>query len=144
MLKNINFRNIFHSIWIGAVISFLIQIKLNEPLNISVNILIIIAGGIIGLIIGGVSETITAFLPKKIAGTGLFFLINNLLSIVITVTVLFLITINRNIDLDKQTFVTVIFIAVSVIVIINIFDYIWYKKVNKKLERIQKSYDTMK
>jgi len=137
MFSNINYKNIFHSSWIGMLISIIAQIIIGNTAESGIIPAAIAAGAGIGFVIGIITETITAILPISIAKTGLFFFINNLIAILTTIFILFILAYTGKMIMDIHTLKSVIPIAVIIIAVINLFDYIMYKRTNRKLKSYQ-------
>lgn len=138
MLNKINFRNIYMSFWLGAIIGSIAMITLNGFDQNESWLMSIMLSGVIGLLIGGVVECITAILPISIAKPSLFFFINNILAILITI--LFILSYNTifsPIAFSTIDLIKVIGIAIIIIAIANTFDYMSFKKTNKRLKEYQ-------
>ena len=98
--------------------------------------------GLIGFVIGGITEVATAFLPISIAKPRVYFSINGLIAIVVAAIVFLLINHFWGANGITKDEIVTIAIIIMIMTLANILDYVMYKKANKKLkiykERIEK------
>lgn len=137
MLKNINYTNIFKSLFLGIFVGAVVIASLNGYESAQVFILQLLLSGVAGLLIGAVTEIITALLPIDIAKTSIFFFINNMVAIITTVFILF-VTFTIIGENMKEVSLEILIISCIIIAIANIIDYLMYKNTNRKLQDYQK------
>ncbi len=137
MLSHVNYKNISSSFWIGIIIGCCAQVLLNYELQLAHSTVMILSSGAVGLVIGTITELITAFLPVSIAKPKIYFLINNLIGILVTVCIILATSTLRDVGLEQGGFTTIVSIAVSVISIANAIDFYRYKKSNHSLKNYQ-------
>lgn len=137
MLKKINYMNIFKSLFLGIFVGAVVIAYLNGYESAQVFMLQLLLSGVAGLLIGAVTEIITALLPIDIAKTSTFFFINNMVAIITTVFILFVTftIIGGNM---KEVSLEILIISCILIAIANVIDYLMYKNTNRKLQDYQK------
>lgn len=137
MIEKIDWKNVSFSIVIGILIGIISRYYLIRDVHEIFHALSIISSAILGLVIGLIVETFTALLPCSIAGTKLFFLINNIMAIAITLILLIILYFTGFMKIAKPELYKVLMIAAALIALINFIDYINYRITNRKLKRFQ-------
>ncbi|WP_105616402.1 hypothetical protein [Vallitalea okinawensis] len=135
MLEKMNVKNIVYSVYLGLFIGASIQFYFGQHRNIGLFLVVLIISGIIGLLIGGITEFFTALLPISIATTNKYYLFNNIIALMVTLIVFA--SISRFIDLSKHpknNIYMMLFICCT-ISICNLLVYTNHKRINKRLEK---------
>lgn len=138
MLEKINIKNIIYSVYLGLFIGGGIQLYYGQHKHITLFMLVLLISGVIGLIIGTVTEFFTTMLPISIASTNKYYIFNNMIAIIVIFLVLG--SISQFIDVTKyphNSIKMVIFIC-SVIFICNLIVYVKHRRINKMLENFKK------
>lgn len=137
--RQLDMSSILGSFWIGVTITIISMFTLNTEITTGIIIIGIAVGGGFGLLIGFIVELICLLIPISMAKTSLYFLVNNMIALVVAVCGLFLARTyliagsGRDMDLG-----TVVIITVIVIIVANIIDYLRYMMTNQKLKALQK------
>lgn len=133
MLQKINIKAIINSIWLGLFIGLVLQVYLGnfkEPMNAFISIVV---SGIIGFLIGGITEVITAMLPISLAKPSLYFLLNGLIAFFTTIVLLVLISMMVHVDVTDAVYGRVILTVLIIVLLANIVDWLFYVRTNRKL-----------
>lgn len=138
MMARINQKNIINSIWLGMFIGLSIQVYTDRWTSFVFIVLSIFLSGVIGLVIGFISELLTALLPITIANPKSYFAINNLIAIIVTLIIILGLHRLYPRDLSQSNLRNIILIILSIIAIANLADYLFYRNTNRKLKRYQK------
>ena len=131
-MSKINFINIMKSFFLGVFIGICLNAGSHNTFWEWLYIALI--GGLIGFVIGGITEVATAFLPISIAKPKIYFLINGLIAVGVAVVVFLLI--NHFFNAKSMTTEDIVkFVMIIMIInLANILDYFMYKRANKKLK----------
>lgn len=141
-MSKVNFINIIRSSFLGVFIGICFNLYISSHYTFTEWFYFALISGLIGLVIGGITEVATAFLPISIAKPRVYFSINGLIAIVVAAIVFLLINHFWGTNgITKDEIVTIV-IIIMIMTLANILDYVMYKKANKKLkifkERIEK------
>lgn len=133
-MSRVNFINIIKSVFLGVFIGICLHLYAGSHNTFGEWLYIALISGIIGFVIGGITEVATAFLPVSIARPKVYFLINGLIAVVVAAIVFLLI--NRFFGTKSMTNDDILkFVLIIMIMnLANILDYFMYKRANKKLK----------
>ncbi|WP_372631159.1 hypothetical protein [Cohnella sp.] len=134
-MEKINGKNVIKSFFLGLFIGVILQAY--DPANLSIfdRVVSVLASGIVGFVIGFITEGLTARLPIRIANARTYFFINNLIALVVTAVIVgFLILIpNRALENQGQ-WLPVILTVLGIVCAANALDYWMYRRTQAKLE----------
>lgn len=133
MLSRIDKNNSLYSFVIGAIIGLVAYLSLNSAPDAGSLLLCAFISGVIGLVVGIVIMVAMSLLPVKIAKTRLYFIIGNLLALLVTAAIILTIYFIGVEDFNSRDLLVVLAIAFPVIILANILEYVKYKKTNRKL-----------
>ncbi len=134
MLSKINYKSVIASFWIGVAIGLSFLVLYNNLSHFQNVVITLLVSGSIGLLIGTVTEVLTAALPATIANHKSYFIINSLIGGIITAIVLVVLAQYSMISIHSMDFRYGVMIAVAIICIANVMEYLYYKKTNRNLE----------
>lgn len=137
-MSKINFINIIKSVFLGAFIGICFHLYTGSHHTFLEWLYIVLISGLIGFVIGGITEAATAFLPISIARPKIYFLINGLIAIVVAAIVFLLI--NRFFGTRSMTSEDILRFVIIIMImnLANILDYFMYKRANKRLKAYKK------
>ncbi len=138
MFKKINIRNCLLSACIGLIIGIL-SIYSADSLTFKQGIESLLRSGSLGLLIGTVVEAITALLPISIAKPKSYFFINNLLAVFVTFLVVLITSSFYQVDFSDYKYQRFLILILLIVFIVNILEYYYYIRTNKKLDRFKRS-----
>lgn len=139
MLDKINKKAVIQSFFLGVAIgvsAHLMVIGVDSPAQMALSVVI---SGLIGLFIGLVTEAFTAILPISLAKPRWYYAINNLIAITLA---LMIFVIGRPFfsgDLTSREFSSLVAFILVIIAVANLFEYLNYRRINKRLSEYQKS-----
>lgn len=139
MLNKINGQSIVKSFYLGVLIGLGIQIYLQAYEDLFYFILSLMFSGIVGLIIGTVTEVITSLFPISIAKPKTYFFINNCVAVGVTAMLFIIGQTYLKSDLSSDVYFKLIGAICAVVAVANVLDYLNYKRTNKKLMAYKKS-----
>jgi len=134
-MEKINGKNVIKSFFLGLFIGVILQAYVPADLSIFDRVVSVLASGIIGFVIGFITEWWTARLPIRIANARTYFFINNLIALVVTAVIVgFLILIpGRRPEIGDQ-WLPIILIVLGIVCAANALDYWMYRRAQEKLE----------
>lgn len=138
MLSKINRNSIISSFWIGVAISLVFQKLLNISTNPTNLLTIGFIGGVIGILIGTVTEVITVFLPISMANPKMYFVISGSIGVLITIMVLSVTKLGLQYSFSPSELRIAVVVSVGIIAVANGVEYLNYKRTNIKLEAYKK------
>ncbi|WP_328473376.1 hypothetical protein OHA21_12335 [Actinoplanes sp. NBC_00393] len=119
---------------LGLVVGVALQLSAPAGTDFSDRALTVLACGAVGLMIGAVTEWLTSLLPIRIARTAVYFLINNLIAIVISAVVTAVLVALSSADvLDAG----VVVLVVAIVCVANLGDFLLYRRAQRRLHAIQ-------
>lgn len=136
MLEKVNYQGIIKSLYLGLGIGVIIQVFLSENKELSLIIISIIASGVIGLLIGAITEFVTAMLPITLARPNMYFFINNLIALF--VVTLILLSTNFIAEVTADEFSRILLWVICIVLVANGIDYVMYRYTNRKLINFKK------
>ncbi|MBP2028362.1 uncharacterized protein YacL [Acetoanaerobium pronyense] len=131
-MEKIHFKNIIKSFFLGVFIGIVLQINDSADASVSYRFLILINTGTIGLIIGFITEWITSKIPITLANSRNYFLINNIIALIVTTCIL-IVTLGMMKN-ETSEFLPILRIVLGIVLIANIADYIFYIRTQRKLK----------
>lgn len=139
-MDKLNLESIIKSFFLGGFIGLVLQVSLLDQLSFRERVMMILISAAIGFIIGFITEVITALLPISIAKHWTYFLINSLISLIITAIILYLtVYISSNDQRSTQNIPLVISIALVIVFFANMIDFILYLRVQRRLINYKES-----
>jgi hypothetical protein len=139
-MKKIDGLNIIKSGLLGLFIGFVMQVSQNRGSSLEVWLYALLLSSLIGTIIGFITEGFTAMIPIRLANTKMYFIINNIIALVITSLVL--ITLNHFVFRALSgvwDWMKLLATVLSIVTIANFVDYQVYKKSQRKLNDYKES-----
>lgn len=133
MFERINYKNILYSVGIGVTIGLSSRLLVNGDWNTEAVIINALFSGLIGLLIGVITEVVLARLPIRFAKPLTFFLINLSIALFITGAILLSAYFFVVEGMTASDIMKVLLCAFFIILLANLFDYYRYKKANKQL-----------
>lgn len=134
-MEKVNLKNIIKSFFLGIFIGFVLQFNNDADTLVSNRILILLASGSIGFIIGFITEFATSILPISIAKPRVYFFISNLISLVVTgLIIVFSMIISDGIE-NKKEFLPMACIILCIVFAANIVDYVIYQRTQNRLKK---------
>ncbi|MGL5675274.1 MAG: hypothetical protein ACRDDX_02570 [Cellulosilyticaceae bacterium] len=138
MIEKINSKAIIISIFIGVFIGIGVELLFDKPQSVDALIVAMITGGIIGLIIGSVTEFLTALIPISMAKASVYYIINNIIALMVAILIIGGGSIYFNATLSIEESIKKLLFVCVMITGANGIDYLNYRKTNKQLERYKK------
>jgi len=137
-MEKINFENVVKSFFLGLFIGVILLFLSDEKAQLPYKAMAVLASGSIGFIVGLATEWLTAILPVRLANPRNYFFINNLIALIVTTIVLtsLMLTASGNIE-NKKDFIPVLLIVLGIVCIANSFDYIMYRRAQRRLKSFQ-------
>ncbi|WP_265520929.1 hypothetical protein [Oerskovia flava] len=133
-----NYENVVKSFFLGAIIGLALQVFSPGEADAPTRVLVVLASGGVGLLIGLVTEWLTALLPIRIARAGAYFLINNLIAVAITaIVVVSLVALNGEGVARADVWWPVLGVAVGIVSVANLVDYLLYRRAQLRLRALQ-------
>lgn len=141
MFNKVNIHNIFYSIYIGLFIGALIQLYNGQDSNSSfiTSVVMVLISGLIGLVIGSITEFLTSLLPVSMASIHRYYVVNNTIAVVVTLCVLTSLRGLLNISLSTKEDVYMLVSICFIVSACNSLVYIKHKKLNKHLSQYHNS-----
>lgn len=137
-MEKIHLDNIIKSIILGLFIGVILQFSDNTNIKFSYRVLAILASGCVGFFIGLVTEWLTAILPISMANARTYFLINNLIALIVTTVIMMSLIIITNSEMVKKgEFISVLLIVLGIICLANLSDYMMYRRAQNKLRKFK-------
>lgn len=133
MFEKIDFKNILYSVGIGAMIGMSSRLLISNNWEFKAIVINALFSGLIGLLIGVVTEVVLALIPFRIAKPFTFFLINLFIALFITGAILLFSYFYIVEGMTSSDIIKVLLVAFFIILLANLFDYHRYKKANKHL-----------
>lgn len=135
-----NYENVVKSFFLGLGIGSVLQVLGGVPIATWTWALGILASGALGLIIGFVTEWLTALLPLRIARTRTFFLVNNVIAVVITALVMALLYVFADEAARALwNWWEATGVIVGIVCIANVVDYFFYRRAQRQLHALQEA-----
>lgn len=140
--KTVNFGNVVKSFLLGIGIGVIINVaSALQPgggaSDVGTWSLTIAAGGLIGLVIGLVTEWLTALLPIRMARTRTYFVINGVIALIVTTAVLLLARAALGGGFAAADWWQTLGAILLIVTIANILDYAVYARTNARLRARQ-------
>ncbi|MBH5319427.1 hypothetical protein I6N90_16650 [Paenibacillus sp. GSMTC-2017] len=134
-MEKINLENVIKSFFLGLFIGVIVQLLNHTNVRIEHKVLMVLASGSIGFIIGFISEWLTSILPISIANARMYFFINNLIALVVTILIMVsLLLITSTETVNREEYIPMLLIVLGIICIANLVDYLMYRRAQRKLE----------
>lgn len=134
-MDNINLVNIIKSFFLGLFIGAILQVYDRSDVELSYRVLSVLASGSIGFIIGFITEWLTSVFPITMARARTYFFINNLLALIVTTIIMICLTLINSKQVDSELkLLPILWIVLSIVCIANLFDYMMYRRAQKKLQ----------
>ncbi|WP_042169593.1 hypothetical protein [Paenibacillus gorillae] len=134
-MEKIHLENSIKSFFLGLFIGVILLFFNSGDVQVSYKVLTILASGSIGFIIGFITEWLTSILPISMANPRNYFLINNLIALIVTIIILTsLAWIAGGNSEGKGNFTLICLTVLSIICTANLFDYIAYRRAQRKLK----------
>lgn len=134
-MEKVNLENIIKSFFLGIFIGVVLQFNDNGDGTITIRFIILLASGSMGFIIGFITELLTSILPITMAKSWTYFIVSNLIALIVTaIIMLFSIILTNDSIKDKRELIPIVFIVLSIVFVANIIDYIMYIRAQKKLK----------
>ncbi|MFX3631423.1 MAG: hypothetical protein ACE3L7_19760 [Candidatus Pristimantibacillus sp.] len=134
-MEKIHFDNIIKSFFLGLFVGLILQFYDHSDMQLTYRFITVLASGSLGFIIGFITEWVTSMLPIRIANPRMYFFINNIIAIIVTVLVMVsLIMITSGEVENKGEFIPTLLIVLGIICVANLFDYMMYRRTQKKLK----------
>lgn len=138
MWKRINFKNILYSGYLGLFMGLVIQVLYGQYKYINLFILVLIASTLVGIIIGAITEFLTALLPIRLASTKVYYAVNNVFALIATVTIYALFTSMLDLKKYPKNNIAMLITICSFITFCNLIVYFRHKYINRKLQEYKK------
>lgn len=137
-----NFGNVVKSFFLGVGIGVLLQLGMlfrpgSDASDAGSWAIALAASGMIGLVIGLVTEWLTALLPIRLARTRTYFLINGGIAVVVTAAILLLARTVVGGGFASAEWWSTLGIIVLIVTIANVADYAVYARTNARLRARQ-------
>ncbi|GAA3016605.1 hypothetical protein [Streptosporangium longisporum] len=128
---------ILKSFALGSAVGVALQVSAAANVHFSDRALTVLACGAVGLVIGAVTEWLTSLLPIRIARTAVYFLINNLIAVVVSavVTAVLVASASANV-LDRSGLMSVL-LVIAIICVANLGDFLLYRRAQRRLHAVQ-------
>lgn len=137
-MDKLNLESIIKSFFLGGFIGLVLQISFLDQFNIQEGIIMILVSCSIGFIIGLITEVITALLPISIARPWTYFVINGVISLVITASILYLtVFVSSGNAGESYDLHLVIAIALFIVLCANVIDFVLYMRVQRRLSKFK-------
>ncbi|MCR8844463.1 hypothetical protein NQ117_12280 [Paenibacillus sp. SC116] len=134
-MENIHLINVVKSFFLGLFIGVILQFTGQSDVSLSNAILVVLASGSIGFIVGLLTEWLTSILPISMAKARTYFFINNLIALVVTTLIMICSMMITNMSMGKaKESIWILWIVLGVICIANLFDYLMYRRAQRKLQ----------
>ncbi|TVX89757.1 hypothetical protein [Paenibacillus agilis] len=134
-MENIHFINVVKSFFLGLFIGVILQFTGHSDVSQSNAILVVLASGSIGFIVGLLTEWLTSILPISMAKARTYFFINNLIALVVTTLIMACSMMITDVSLEKaKELFWILWIVLSIICAANLFDYFMYRRAQHKLK----------
>jgi hypothetical protein len=129
---------IFKSFVLGLVIGAALLLTAPAGAGLAEGALNVVVCGAVGLVIGAATEWLTSLLPIRIARTAVYFLVNNLIAVVITAIVTTaLVAVNPAGVVDRGGLGSVVALVVAIVCVANLGDYLVYRRAQRRLHAFQ-------
>ncbi|MBD8497900.1 hypothetical protein [Paenibacillus arenosi] len=134
-MDNIHLVNVVKSFFLGLFIGVILQFTGYSDVSLSNTVLVVLASGSIGFIVGLLTEWLTSILPISMARARTYFFINNLIALVVTTFIMACSMIIADRSMVQATEIAwILWIVLSIICIANLFDYMMYRRAQHKLK----------
>ncbi|MFD2701054.1 hypothetical protein ACFSVM_11310 [Paenibacillus shunpengii] len=137
-MEKIHYANIIKSFFLGLFMGVILQFLDTSDTAFTYRAMVVLASGSIGLIIGFLTEWVTALLPINIANPRTYFFINNLIALLVTACIMITFYMLSRGEIESRgEFTTSLLIVLAIICIANVLDYVMYRRAQKRLERFK-------
>jgi len=134
-MENMNLANVIKSFFLGIGIGIALLMYNHEAVPSDVRLISVLASGSIGFLIGFMTEWLTAMLPISLAKARTYFFINNLIAVIVAAFFMALLMIFPiSSGGDKVELMPILGIVLGVICAANLFDYLMYRRTQRKLQ----------
>lgn len=134
-MDKINFKNCIKSFFLGVLIGAALQIYEHVDASISDRALALLLSGGIGFAIGLITEWLTSILPIRLAKARTYFMINNMIALVVTALIVGLLLPIAAVQPEGPgELIPVLILVLGIVCVANLFDYWMYRRAQKKLE----------
>lgn len=140
MFDKVNMKNVINSFYLGLFIGLCVQVYVGREASAFSFSLSLLMSGVIGFIIGLVTEGFTALLPIRLANTKMYFLINNAIAVLVASLILIVFKSVIGGSLPSEQYFKMLVVVLSIVILANLMEYISYRVSNKKLERFKKEH----
>lgn len=132
-------KNVIKSFFLGLFVGVILQLHDYTNVLFQYKVLMVLASGSVGFIIGFITEWLTSLLPIRMANSKTYFLINNVIALVVTALLVGLVVVMTSQDMDfKGDLLPIMFIVLGIICIANLLDFMLYRRAQRKLEVYKK------
>ena len=129
-----NYKNVVKSFFLGIFIGVALQSINPAAADVTQRLWSVLAAGGLGLIIGLVTEWTTSLLPLRIARTRTYFLLNNVIAMVVTAPAMVLLTAFAASPADARWgWWPFILTAVAIVGAANGVEYLLYRRTQRRL-----------
>ncbi|MEU4620022.1 hypothetical protein AB0G04_08570 [Actinoplanes sp. NPDC023801] len=129
---------ILKSFALGLVIGVALALTAPADAILADRALNVLACGAVGLVIGAVTEWLTSLLPIRFARTAVYFLVNNLIAVVVSAIVTAaLVALAPAGALDGGGLASVVLLVVAIVCAANLGDYLVYRRAQRRLHAVQ-------
>ncbi|MCM3781422.1 hypothetical protein M3231_00395 [Neobacillus mesonae] len=133
-MEKIHLENMIKSFFLGLFIGVILQFYDHSEMQLSYRIIAALASGSIGFIIGFITEWVTSILPISIANARSYFFINNFIALTVTALIMVSLLMITNDEMEnKGKLMPTLLIVLVIICAANLFDYMMYRRAQKKL-----------
>ncbi|SDW73088.1 hypothetical protein [Paenibacillus sp. PDC88] len=137
-MEKIHYANIIKSFFLGLFMGVILQFLDTSDTAFTYRAMVVLASGSIGLIIGFLTEWVTALLPINIANSRTYFFINNLIALLVTACIMITFYMLSRGEIESRgEFTSSLLIVLAIICIANVLDYVMYRRAQKRLERFK-------
>ncbi|UNC91322.1 hypothetical protein [Candidatus Contubernalis alkaliaceticus] len=137
-MEKVHLENIIKSFFLGIFIGVILQFNANVTVSTSYRLMLILATGGIGFVIGFITEWLTSIISIKLANPRNYFFINNVIALSVTALIVFLYMVVTGSETEsKVEFIPALFIILGIVCAANIVDYIMYRRAQNRLGLIK-------
>ena len=138
-MERVNFENVIKSFFLGVFIGVVLQFNVDGSVAWSDRLIMVLASGGMGFVIGLITEWLTLRLPINLANPRNYFFINNMIALVVTASIVSVAMVVTGTETRQNTeFAPILLVVLGIVCAANIIEYLAYRRTQTKLRTLKK------
>lgn len=138
-MERVNFENVIKSSFLGVFIGVVLQFNVDGSVAWTDRLIMVLASGGMGFVIGLITEWLTLRLPINLANPRNYFFINNMIALVVTASIVSVAMVVTGTETRQNTeFAPILLVVLGIVCAANIMEYLAYRRTQTKLRTLKK------